>query len=281
MGALSVSLVSFVDSRFVPVGERLLAQARQFDCIGKAAVLTERDLDAPFLGHFRAVLRKRVRGFGFYSWKPQVIQQSLRALPEGSLLVYVDGGSHLNSAGEGRFKDYLEKCHSSETGILAFQTDWIERNWTKGDLLDFFGVRGNPLVTETGQVQAGLLFIRNSAENRAFVASWAEIFWDHFSLADDTPSSSPNLEGFIEHRHDQSIFSLLAKLHGVEVLPASEQEPQSKASRTQQVMPVVHARDIASRGHTLKSKRRRVREMTDLALVRAKKRVLRFLGLNR
>ena len=281
MVSCPVSLVSFVDSRFGSVRERLLAQAREFDCIAEVAVLTELDLDAQFVQRFRAVLRKRVRGFGFYSWKPQVIQQSLRALPDGSLLVYVDGGSHLNSAGEGRFKDYLQKCHSSETGILAFQTHWTERNWTKGDLLDHFAVRDNPLVTETGQVQAGLLFLRNTAETRAFVDSWAKVFWDNFSLADDTPSRSPNLEGFIEHRHDQSIFSLLAKLRGIEVLSANEQEPSSDASRGLEVMPVVHARDIASRAHTLKSRMRRIRELTDLALVRLKKRGLRFLGWNK
>ena len=277
----SVSLVSFVDSRLGSDRERLLAQAREFECIAKAAVLTELDLDAQFVQRFRAVLRKRVRGFGFYSWKPQVIRQSLRALPDGSLLVYVDGGSHLNSAGEGRFKDYLEQCHSSESGILAFQTHWTERHWTKGDLLDHFAVRDNPLVTETGQVQAGFLLLRNTPKTRAFVDSWAKVFWDNFSLVDDTPSRSPNLEGFIEHRHDQSIFSLLAKLRGIEVLSADEQEPSSGASRQLEAMPVVHARDIASRAYTLKSRMRRIRELKDLALVRVKKRGLRFLGLNK
>lgn len=258
-----------------------MAQASEFECIANVAVLTELDLDAHFVQRFRSVLRKRVRGFGFYSWKPQVIQQSLRALPEGSLLVYVDGGSHLDSGGEGRFKDYLKKCHSSESGVLAFETHWLERNWTKGDLLDHFAVRDNPLVTETGQIQAGLLFLRNSAQTRAFVDSWARVFWDNFSLVDDTPSRSPNLEGFIEHRHDQSVFSLLAKIRGIELLSAKEQELSLDPSRRIEVMPVVHARDIASRAHTLKSKMRRSRELVDLALVRVKKSGLRFLGLSK
>lgn len=273
-----VSLVSFVDTRFVSDGGRLLTQATEFECIDHASVLTELDLDAEFVRRFRAVLSKRVRGFGYYSWKPQVIQQSLRSLPDGSVLVYVDGGSHLNSAGEGRFKDYLQKCHSSETGILAFQTHWTERNWTKGDLLDHFGVRDNPLVTETGQLQAGLLFFRNTPETRVFVDSWAKVFWDSFFLVDDSPSRSPNLEGFIEHRHDQSVFSLLAKMRCIEVLSANEQEPSSDASRGLEVMPVVHARGIDTRAHTLKSRLRRIRELADLALVRLKKRVLRLLG---
>ena len=42
---------------------------------------------------------------------------------------------------------------------------------------------------------------------------WMAIIIRHdFSLLDDTPSKSPNLKGFQEHRHDQAIFSLLFEI---------------------------------------------------------------------
>lgn len=40
------------------------------------------------------------------------------------------------------------------------------------------------------------------------------VFLTDFSLIDDSPSKSENMNGFIEHRHDQSVFSLLFKVHG-------------------------------------------------------------------
>lgn len=44
----------------------------------------------------------------------------------------------------------------------------------------------------------------------------------HLHLADNTPSASPNLPGFVENRYDQSIFSILCKLRGITTLDGSE-----------------------------------------------------------
>ena len=46
---------------------------------------------------------------------------------------------------------------------------------------------------------------------------------------DDTPSQSPNLSGFIENRHDQSVFSILTKLRGIDVFPFVDLENQEKS----------------------------------------------------
>ena len=45
---------------------------------------------------------------------------------------------------------------------------------------------------------------------------------EHPTLVDDSPSISSNLKGFIEHRFDQSIYSILAKLNHLECLSAKE-----------------------------------------------------------
>ena len=49
-----------------------------------------------------------------------------------------------------------------------------------------------------------------------------EIIKNNFSLLDDTPSRSSNFDGFVDHRHDQAIFSLLCLKHKVTVLSAYE-----------------------------------------------------------
>jgi hypothetical protein len=45
-----------------------------------------------------------------------------------------------------------------------------------------------------------------------FMRHWIRVFSEDFSMIDNSPSLSPNLEDFIEHRHDQSIYSILGKL---------------------------------------------------------------------
>ena len=55
-----------------------------------------------------------------------------------------------------------------------------------------------------------------------FINNWIDVFSKDFSFIDDTKSKIPNLEGFIDHRHDQSIFSILCKKEGVEEVFTSE-----------------------------------------------------------
>ena len=50
-----------------------------------------------------------------------------------------------------------------------------------------------------------------------------------FNLIDDTPSKSKNLKGFIEHRHDQAVFSILCKINSVDTLSAYEYWYPSKS----------------------------------------------------
>jgi len=47
-------------------------------------------------------------------------------------------------------------------------------------------------------------------ETRDFVNEWYNVGCDYHNI-DDSPSIIKNLDSFIEHRHDQSIFSLLTK----------------------------------------------------------------------
>lgn len=54
------------------------------------------------------------------------------------------------------------------------------------------------------------------------IRDWLHIFYNHLNLVDNSPSVSPNLEGFVENRYDQSIFSILCKLRGITPLDCSE-----------------------------------------------------------
>ena len=54
------------------------------------------------------------------------------------------------------------------------------------------------------------------------IRDWLHVFYDHLHLADNSPSASPNLPGFVENRYDQSIFSILCKLQGITALDGTE-----------------------------------------------------------
>lgn len=200
-------------------------------------ILTEIDLDDDFKKQFKQQLTSGSRGYGYWCWKPQIILQTLADMDDGDILQYSDAGCHLNIQGKHRLDEYFEMAAHSPGGILAFQTkkpepplvydgrnllDLRDYKWTKGDLLDYFDVRYRDDIINTPTIGATIIFIRKCATSLTLVKRWLKTFEDNFANIDDTPSVKPNVEGFIEHRHDQSIFSLLCKINNIETLSAYE-----------------------------------------------------------
>jgi hypothetical protein len=59
-----------------------------------------------------------------------------------------------------------------------------------------------------------LIYFLVCNETRVLVNEWYEISSDYHNI-DDSESIIPNFECFLEHRHDQSIFSLLTKKYNI------------------------------------------------------------------
>jgi hypothetical protein len=73
----------------------------------------------------------------------------------------------------------------------------------------------------------GIFLVKKSAAAVRFFEEFRQVYFDRYELCDDSPSISPNLPGFIENRHDQSIFSLLVKRNGVYTLSSKEYDPMN------------------------------------------------------
>lgn len=230
-------LVTFGDSRIHRSLDRIRSQAEAMDLYDEILIFDETKLNDKFRNEFSEVLNTKTRGFGFWVWKPEVILQTLSTLSEGDIVHYIDAGCHLNLKGRKRLLQYFEMVEKSPSGILGFQAKrpefplvddgrpipkWIDKDWSKGDLIDYFGLRTNREILESPTIQSGSFFIRKSINTVEFVTNWLETYRANFHLADDTPSVSPNFESFKEHRHDQAIFSLMAKMVNASLISASE-----------------------------------------------------------
>jgi hypothetical protein len=207
--------------------KRMCSQAKKMGTYSEVIGASEKDLELVFRQRFGEFLSSKHQGYGYYSWKPQIVKQVLDKLEYGDILHWVDAGCHLNPRGTWRLCEYFDLANNAPTGILSFQNtpptgplvhdgrplpDNTEYMWTKGDLLDRFHVRNDPSITHTQQIGATTFLIKKCPTSIDFVNRWVETFTDEFTMIDNTPSRGSDLPGFVEHRHDQSIFSVLAKL---------------------------------------------------------------------
>jgi hypothetical protein len=108
--------------------------------------------------------------------------------------------------------------------------DLADYKWCKADLLAYMDVIGDQSITHTQTVTAGIVFIRKCEQSRALIQKWVDIISVDFGLLDDSKSKLENIKGFVEHRHDQSIFSILCKLNQVALVSCYEYGYPSKYS---------------------------------------------------
>ncbi len=227
--------VTFADSRMKQPLARIRHQALLMGFSPERILtFTEKDLNPDFIEKMKPHLIKGSRGFGYWCWRPQVVLQALGMMEEGEIFLYADAGCHLNPKGLPRLREYLKMADESD--IIAFQgrsllgTEQFDPlhhynsigTWTKGDVLDFFGVRGNRKVVDSGQYSGGVFLVKNSPCSRAFYSRYLAIVEEHFEFLDDSSSKSPNLPEFRENRHDQALFTLLCKEQGVRTLSCCE-----------------------------------------------------------
>lgn len=230
-------LISFADGRLVRSARRFERQAREIGEFDSIKVFSEHELTNDFKKAVGPLLSEATRGFGYWVWKPHIILETLHCLEEDDIVLYADVGCHFLPGGKDRLADYFRIVCESATGILAFQAQppkvqpvwdgrWLptfpDAQWSKGDLLDFFDVRERLDIIESPTIGAGILLVRNCETARTIIRSWLEIMVQNPSLIDDSASKSQNHPWFIAHRHDQSVFSIIAKLNDVTFLSAFE-----------------------------------------------------------
>jgi len=172
-------------------------------------------------------IQSNQRGFGYWIWKSFFILERLRQLPEDEVLLYADGGCALNYDGAARLQQYTIRARSNR-GLLLFHLSHDEETYSKRDCVERIlpGVRPEAL----GKHRMGtVLIVVNSNSTRMFFEEVLNISTeDNYHYLDDSPSRREESAVFVEHRHDQSIISLLSKLHGYSSI-ADETYPPNEA----------------------------------------------------
>lgn len=215
---------------------RFRQEAEALEVFDEICTYTEDDLSKEFRKKWGKYMYPYSKGYGYWAWKPFLIKETLNKMDDGDVLLYADLGCFFNAKGKARLSEYYAIVENSASGMLGFRSHEVNYNgmdeclryeyeWTKGDILDYFGVRNDPYYTQTTQFEATVIFIKKSDISMAFVNEWTKVVDVDFDLITDKPSRTPNLKGFTENRHDQSIFSILAKKYKIEAVSTNELFP--------------------------------------------------------
>ena len=232
-------LCSFASPDLEKSKKRFLSQAKNIGVYKKVKVFGMDDLSVSTRKQIENFFKnKKKRLFGYGCWKAEIIKNFLKKVPNNSIVQYTDVGCHLNINGLKRLKQYFNLCNKK--GILTFQyilprqkklkpfknmkfQRYLEHEYTKMDLYKYLIKKNKTKIFNSEQIMSGIIFFKKNKFSIDLLNIWEKILKKD-NLIDDSKSYLSNHKKFVEHRHDQSAFSLICKKIGVYSISSAECE---------------------------------------------------------
>lgn len=198
-------------------GKYLAWAVRRLGLFDEVKAYGPQDLGEAFWARHGPFVAVHSRGFGFWVWKPYIIQRELQALRDDDILVWSDAGALL--VPETRARPALEKSfrrlQDMPVGLAAAAVN-SSYVWCKEDVFAALGVT-DETDKKIYQYESGRILCRKHPPAMRVIDGWAALAWErHYHLFDNSPSRLPNHREFKEHRHDQALLSILMHQYGGE-----------------------------------------------------------------
>jgi hypothetical protein len=195
------------------VGSLIKSSQNFFD---KIHVFSNSDIDNEFYEENKKILESR-RGAGYWLWKPYFILKVLNEVDYGDIIFYVDAGNvFINSP------DELFKLLNENNDILLFDNRDGMQNGLSAQ--NFISVKKDCFVLmecDTNEyifgphLNASYQIYKKSEKSINFVLEYLNFCKNEQILTDTQNKFGDNYPGYYDHRHDQSVLSLLAIKHKI------------------------------------------------------------------
>ncbi|MFZ3272915.1 MAG: hypothetical protein WA143_01435 [Lutibacter sp.] len=222
---MKIYFITYGSGKFKYSTKRLSKEAESLGFFSKIIVFTENDLPLCIKS---SPLFYNNKGGGFWLWKPYIIDKILNEIDEGDVVVYSDAGNELLNSD--KWNEYFNLLKNYNTIFFQYRENfdygWNKFNpeyndspklkfWTKKSTVDHFRnlFYSDKDWLEKNKILAGLIFIKKSKKSHHFFKEWLNnmLFFPHivFDLFENEKGNQ--IEGFAQHRHDQSILSILVR----------------------------------------------------------------------
>ena len=207
-----IHLITACDNKYTESAEHLVFTASKHGA-EKTHVYRLESLPVLFLQLIGSNIKETDRPM-FYIWKPYVIWDYMRSLPDGDILIYCDAGTTVT--------DSILPLVREDEDVILYHNPWKHVEWCKMDVMeaingaewggeDYGGMCYG--YNQNKQTQASFMIFRVNETTRNFVKEWM-LYCLMPGFCDNSPSKLPNYPSFQEHRYDQAVLCCLAIKYG-------------------------------------------------------------------
>lgn len=212
-----IHFISYGNDLYKSSKERIRNEAQNSHWFDSVNVYGPEILEPSFSKRFSSILSMK-RGGGYWIWKSYIIHKRLQEINDDDILVYLDAGCTINIKGETRFREYLDMLNKQDNGIVSFQTHLAEKMYTVKEIFQHFNVELDGEHANTGQYVGGIMVIKKNTHSIKLINMWLDTLYNKPDLFTDKYNKQNQQPQFRDNRHDQSVFSIIRKIHKTIVL---------------------------------------------------------------
>ena len=200
--------ISYGDKKYAKTRRVNLRTAKKYGA-DKVIEYGPQSIDIDFFKEHNDILKCQ-RGNGYWLWKPYVILKTMNMIDWGDICIYSDAGSfYINDINK-----LIGAMNSAKVDIMPFELGMSEKIYSKRDAFIIMDA-DSAEIADSKQRLGGFQVIRKTENTVKFVNEWLSYCCDGRIILDTENSmGKDNYSGFVENRHDQTVFSILSKKYG-------------------------------------------------------------------
>lgn len=205
-------LINYANDAFRKEQKLNSKTAKEVGLFDKVIAYSPEDIDRDFYKKNNRILSQKT-GNGYWLWKPYFIKKTLEILESDDFLFYCDSGSYFIKP----ITPLIETSLVTGQEIIVFELrGLLERVWTKRDAFILMDC-DSPKFTNSSQRLASFSLWKKTSFTMDFINELLHYSQDERLITDlENQCGYPNYPEFREHRHDQSILSLLTKKYNLD-----------------------------------------------------------------
>jgi hypothetical protein len=194
--------------------DKLLKSVRMYGKEFEIIIFNKNDIDTEFVKKNKSILNCS-RGGGYWLWKPYIINETLKKINENDIVFYMDSKYYFTENFTNLYSD-----HMRNNDILAWKNKpneqvWYMKNWCKMDVIYKYNMFDKVFSENAEDCWAGALIVKKTENTIKYIQEWLDMCCVYEDIT-DTPSKIRNVGLFKEHRHDQSLLSIILYKYNIE-----------------------------------------------------------------
>jgi hypothetical protein len=201
------------DGQYTNHVNKLLNSVAKYGKQFKLVKFNKTQIHADFITYNQSIFNLR-KGGGYWLWKPYIIDMLLKLIQDGDIVFYLDSKYYFVQDFAALYESYLQQndflIWKNKPNEPIFQM----KNWCKMDVILKYNMYQKIFAENADDCWAGAFVLRKTARVCEIINEWLRMCCNYDDITDE-PSKIKNTQDFREHRHDQSLLSIVLYKHQI------------------------------------------------------------------